>query len=409
MIPEDRKDFLSWMVWRLSDPEVELMESKLEKKKRLKSRKGAKRQTGATGEKINVCKFCTKSFAKKTHLTVHERVHTGEKPYVCTVCDASFAQSTGLKTHKLKHIQGDTPFQCPHCNKKVTTKGNLKLHMKLHSGEKPFYCNQCDRSFPRKSALTRHLFIHSGDRPFNCQYCTKTFRRKTDLETHERIHTGVKPYVCKYCAKAFSDQRNWKAHEKKHTGSMNCSTCGKGPFQRNSDLRAHIAQNHGVDSQLNSQITPQINTQITSQLAQVMQPQQQQQQHELQTVLGTVSNTTAVNVITLPTADSKHAQINGNPVQQAGTAIVGYNCRYCGKVFHEYQQLTAHLTTDHLDTIVSSASNPQSQLEAPTSQQIQYDSLQQQQQQQPQPPQQQQQFNVASIGPSLVQQVQTYN
>ena len=48
-----------------------------------------------------------------------------------------------ITDHKLK-----LRFQCPHCNKKCTQKGNLKSHIKsMHSVRRPDDCPNCNEPF----------------------------------------------------------------------------------------------------------------------------------------------------------------------------------------------------------------------------------------------------------------------
>ena len=86
-------------------------------------------------------------------------------------------------------------FSCPHCNTAFSNQGQLRGHVRTHTGERPFVCDSCSKSFTRNEELTRHKRIHTGLRPFSCTVCSKSFGRKDHLKKHERTHERVKNNV----------------------------------------------------------------------------------------------------------------------------------------------------------------------------------------------------------------------
>ena len=54
---------------------------------------------------------------------------------------------------------------CIICNKKLSSKQNLKQHMNIHSGNKPYRCTYpgCSSSYKHASQLSCHKLIHSGN------------------------------------------------------------------------------------------------------------------------------------------------------------------------------------------------------------------------------------------------------
>lgn len=110
-------------------------------------------------------------------------------------------------------------LQCTKCDKIFRTKGEVRAHVRTHTGEKPLKCKYCDKRFAHSSNRRVHERTHLKQKPFKCVECGKGFAHKATLKEHMTIHTGTFPFHCDICGKGFRSRSNMSKHKKRLHGS----------------------------------------------------------------------------------------------------------------------------------------------------------------------------------------------
>ena len=135
------------------------------------------------------CEQCDKAFKNSKQLKNHRRWHrvqatsvvtsppnaiaakaTTTEIHRCLDCGSTFSQQKTLREHCCK--KGETSLKCSICEKLMSSKSSLKLHLLTHSdGEKRYKCQSCDYATNDHNAFRRHRMGHENRKMYECHFC----------------------------------------------------------------------------------------------------------------------------------------------------------------------------------------------------------------------------------------------
>uniref|UniRef100_A0A8C6X757 C2H2-type domain-containing protein n=1 Tax=Naja naja TaxID=35670 RepID=A0A8C6X757_NAJNA len=133
--------------------------------------------------KSYACDKCNRLFhfteQYQSHIDLEHSTSLGIK-YSCNICSQLFPNCHNLRQHR-QH-----PQQCPYCDKVISSKCGLTVHIRTHTGEKPYKCQCCPASFAQRSAFNTHVRTHTGEKPYQCGICGSSFAQPSQLKIHTR-------------------------------------------------------------------------------------------------------------------------------------------------------------------------------------------------------------------------------
>ncbi|XP_023238838.1 zinc finger protein 729-like [Centruroides sculpturatus] len=107
--------------------------------------------------------------------------------------------------------------ECRYCSKTFPRKSNLKKHMKKHLDIRPFRCSVCVKRFKYKKSLVHHEKLHTREKKFQCEFCTRSFNNIANFNRHKAVHeSGASFFYCDTCQRKFTDKHKHELHRKSY-------------------------------------------------------------------------------------------------------------------------------------------------------------------------------------------------
>ncbi|ODM88060.1 Zinc finger protein-likeXfin [Orchesella cincta] len=165
---------------------------------------------------VHQCKKCGKSFALKSNLVKHKKVHTHNQLHQCTLCDKNYKSKCNLSDHvKTAHSKGAKPFICkePQCSYSSYLLPDLKIMFvkctKVKKNTKPlivlFAGKRLESGCPfnTKSHLKRHLKPIPGSSPTSAPNVHPRLQPRVYYTIMIKCAHKARIHPCSFCDKMF--------------------------------------------------------------------------------------------------------------------------------------------------------------------------------------------------------------
>lgn len=210
-----------------------------------------------------ICCYCSSSFVDVAQMRDHVIQHGFEfdtnhpdgvlpfyldkESWKCVICEEKFNNFLKLYEHMNVHYQH---YICATCGKGYMTAPRLRKHSEVHiSGSFP--CSECGRVFTMRAARDSHkATAHTKGSRYECPHCYIRFDSYYHRMTHLKEAHSEKEvvYNCAHCDMSFKTSGKRASHVRSvhfpPQHDFSCSYCGW-HFKTNYELKRHMVRHTG--------------------------------------------------------------------------------------------------------------------------------------------------------------------
>lgn len=144
LFKRDRKNLKSnlYIIYRLNEAKEDLKD--FDEKK---PSEDSDEDISNTSIKTHKCTICSRSFMSQISLQDHLWSHIPKERRI----ERRTVMKTNCSTNGILQVNADSNasgnFICPICSKRISTKGNLKVHLETHRPKGKYGCDICGRMY----------------------------------------------------------------------------------------------------------------------------------------------------------------------------------------------------------------------------------------------------------------------